>query len=74
VQLNRKTALLTPLLLVAALAGGGCSGINASKDVSPATFLIPGFFGQTSPAPAAPSSPAEPAILAEPAQAFAPAN
>jgi len=25
------------------LLGTGCGGINASKSVSPATFLIPGF-------------------------------
>lgn len=30
-------------------AGIGCGGINASKGVSPATFLLPGF-GQAEPA------------------------
>jgi hypothetical protein len=36
------------LALVAALAlvGAGCSGINASQSISPATFLLPGLFGK----------------------------
>lgn len=61
--------MLPRLALFAALslatAGVGCSGINTSHGVSPATFLIPGFFGQipaagtppVDPAPAAPASP-----------------
>jgi hypothetical protein len=35
------------------LLGAGCSGINASKSISPATFLIPGLL-QVDPAPAHP--------------------
>jgi hypothetical protein len=35
------------------LLGAGCSGIHASKSVSPATFLLPGLM-QTDPAPAHP--------------------
>src|SRR5207249_10776985 len=31
--------------------GAGCSGINVSKSVSPATFLLPGFM-QADPPPA----------------------
>lgn len=40
-----RVALLLVLPAWLALAGTGCSGINASPSVSPATFLIPGFFG-----------------------------
>jgi hypothetical protein len=35
------------------LLGAGCSGINASKSVSPATFLLPGLM-QVDPPPAHP--------------------
>jgi len=71
VQLNRKTALLTALLPALMLLGAGCSGINTSHSVSPATFLIPGFFGQAQPTGAPSAEPAsEPA--ADSAQAFAP--
>jgi len=45
-------------LLLAVCAG--CSGINASHSVSPATFFLPGFFGQSTPAPDAPLTPVSP--------------
>ncbi|MFM1768728.1 MAG: hypothetical protein RJA22_1257 [Verrucomicrobiota bacterium] len=53
-----------------AMAGTGCSGINTSHGVSPATFLIPGFFGQA-PAPGhgpvpLPPPAAEPASVTHP--------
>jgi hypothetical protein len=35
------------------LLGAGCSGINASQSVSPATFLLPGLM-QANPPPAHP--------------------
>ncbi|MBI4324481.1 MAG: hypothetical protein HY674_04385 [Chloroflexi bacterium] len=47
-KLNWKAvwwAMILPLLLV---VGSGCSGINASGGVSPATFFLPGM-GQTRP-------------------------
>jgi hypothetical protein len=45
----RLAILLTPGLL-----GAGCSGINATGTMSPATFFLPGL-GQTQrPAPASP--------------------
>ena len=31
------------MLLALAFAGAGCSGINASKSVSPASFFLPGL-------------------------------
>jgi hypothetical protein len=34
-------------LAVLAIMLAGCSGINASRGVSPATFLLPGVFGET---------------------------
>jgi len=76
VQLNRKTVLLAALLFGAALLGTGCGGITASRGISPATFLFPGFFGQA-PAPPAPTTdPAVPVGIEQPAsvQTFAPAD
>jgi hypothetical protein len=53
-----QTFWKSPLFLLTAivpLLGVGCSGINTTQSVSPATFLLPGFFGQAEPvAPAAP--------------------
>jgi hypothetical protein len=46
--------------LVALLAlGAGCSGIHASKSISPATFLLPGLMKNDAPA-AQDSMPAAP--------------
>lgn len=59
------------LVMVAflALLGVGCSGINTSHGVSPATFLIPGFSQQS------PERPAEAEIRETlTVQAIAPAN
>ncbi len=41
VRLDGKIALLA-MLLTLAFVGAGCSGINASKSVSPLDFLMPG--------------------------------
>ena len=45
-------------LILAGLAGlgAGCSGINASHSVSPASFLIPGLL-KVEPPPADPNAP-----------------
>jgi PBP1b-binding outer membrane lipoprotein LpoB len=51
VQLDWKPVWLLAVLALA-LLGAGCSGVNTSQSVSPATFLLPGFFGQTTPPPA----------------------
>lgn len=48
-----KSASGLVLLLVAAL-GGGCSGINARKSISPLDFLLPGLLQQTPRAPEVP--------------------
>ena len=54
-QLDWKPAWLVLILgATVVLCGAGCSGINTSQSVSPATFLVPGFFGQA-PVPSAPS-------------------
>jgi hypothetical protein len=50
-----RSATLVALLAV----GAGCSGIHASKSISPATFLLPGLLKNEAPAaqdsiPAAP--------------------
>ena len=55
---NWKWFRAVPLVAVLAF-GAGCSGIRASKSVSPATFLIPGLMMNDAPAahdsiPAAP--------------------
>jgi len=52
---NRALLLVIPAL---ALLGTGCTGISTSQGVSPATFLVPGFFGQTAPAVEASPDPA----------------
>ena len=72
-QLNRKTTLLAVLLPAVALLAAGCSGINTSYGVSPATFLLPGFFGQAQPQ-AAPGTEPACAPAADAAQALAAAN
>ena len=63
VKLNRKAVLA---LILAALAGfgAGCSGINASQSVSPASFLIPGLL-KVEPPPADPNAtlPADSEVL-----------
>jgi len=56
VQLDWKPARLV-IGLALVLSGAGCSGINTTQSVSPATFLLPGFFGQASPATPAVSTP-----------------
>jgi hypothetical protein len=38
-------------LLALLVLGAGCSGIHASKSVSPATFLIPGLMKNDAPVP-----------------------
>jgi hypothetical protein len=58
VKWNWKWLRVAALLAVVAL-GAGCSGIHASKSVSPATFLLPGLLKNDVPAaqdsiPAAP--------------------
>jgi hypothetical protein len=42
VRLNWKTFQLALLASLVALAGAGCSGVNASQSVSPIDFLLPG--------------------------------
>ncbi|MBI2928452.1 MAG: hypothetical protein HYY24_22515 [Verrucomicrobia bacterium] len=49
-RVNWKWLPLATLLAFSAF-GAGCSGINTSGSVSPATFFLPGLgFGQTQPA------------------------
>ncbi|NJN05419.1 MAG: hypothetical protein HC814_02080 [Rhodobacteraceae bacterium] len=45
-----KRALAVTALSLAAGLGSGCSGINASHSVSPATFLLPGLLQVPGPA------------------------
>jgi hypothetical protein len=52
VSLNWKVARLFVCGSLALLSAG-CSGINASKSISPATFLLPGLM-QADPPPAQP--------------------
>jgi hypothetical protein len=64
-SLNRifRRSLCVPMLI---FLGTGCSGINASKNVSPATFLIPGFM-KADP-PRRPDDSVQPGTLVEIAQ------
>ncbi|HEY1169992.1 MAG TPA: hypothetical protein VGH19_01365 [Verrucomicrobiae bacterium] len=50
-----------------ALVGSGCGGINATRTISPATFLLPGLLHNTNPAQETPS-------LTEPLPAVIPAH
>ena len=45
-SLDRKYFRLIVLVPVVGLLAAGCTGINTSQSISPATFLMPGFFGQ----------------------------
>jgi hypothetical protein len=55
VKLNWKLVLVT-LSAALALATSGCSGVNASKSVSPASFLLPGLI-RAEPPPIDPAAP-----------------
>ena len=48
-KLNWKILRLAIGVAILSL-GAGCSGINASKSISPATFLLPGFMQADPPA------------------------
>lgn len=48
-----KTAFWSLLVLLATL-GAGCSGINASKSISPLDFILPGLMQNCPPAPVVP--------------------
>jgi hypothetical protein len=45
-----------PALLLALTLSAGCSGINASKSVSPLDFLLPGLIKNDAPAPIIPDA------------------
>lgn len=65
-QKKWNSGLLMSLSLLA-LIGSGCGGINATKTISPATFLLPGLLHNTNPAQETPS-------LTEPLPAETPAH
>ena len=48
-RFNWKSVWLATLAVSLAVLGAGCSGINSSHSISPATFLMPGLM-QTTPA------------------------
>ena len=62
VKWNWKWLGRAGLLAVVAL-GAGCSGIHASKSVSPATFLLPGLLKNDAPAAQDSMPPAPPGKL-----------
>jgi hypothetical protein len=62
VQWNWKWLHVAGLLAVVAL-GAGCSGIHASKSISPATFLLPGLMKNDAPAAQDSMPPAPPGEL-----------
>jgi hypothetical protein len=43
VRLNWNSLRLATIPVFALLLGAGCSGINASGNISPATFFLPGL-------------------------------
>jgi len=51
--------------LILLVAAAGCSGINASKSVSPLDFILPGLM-QADPLPASPDRPRPAEPVAEP--------
>jgi hypothetical protein len=55
VRLNWKLLRLSACVSALLLLGVGCSGINVTKGVSPATFLLPGLL-QDNPQPANPDN------------------
>ena len=62
VKWNWKWFRAAGLLAVVAL-GAGCSGIHASKSISPATFLLPGLMKNDAPAAQDSVPPAPPGEL-----------
>jgi len=44
------------MLMVLALFGAGCSGINASQSISPASFFLPGLLKAGPPSTNAPAA------------------
>ncbi len=56
------------LLVLAAALGFGCSGINASKSISPLDFILPGLMQDMPPTPVIPSVPNVPPELARVSQ------
>jgi hypothetical protein len=56
VKLKWQTFRLALMALLAAL-GAGCSGINASRSISPAMFLLPGLGKAETEPTKAPQSP-----------------
>jgi len=63
----KPARLVIAVALAMGLLGAGCSGINTSQSVSPATFLLPGFFGQAPPTP--PAIPTVPLAAPSPVRA-----
>ena len=47
------------MIVVLALVGAGCSGINAGQSISPATFLLPGLLKVDPPPSQTPAGPIE---------------
>jgi hypothetical protein len=50
VRLNWKILRIAACIALVSL-GAGCSGINVSKSISPATFLLPGLLQADPPPP-----------------------
>jgi len=47
------------LLVFMAVVGSGCSGIHATKSISPLDFILPGLLRHTPPSPMDPNAPPE---------------
>lgn len=64
--MKRKSKTLLAILSTGALLmNAGCSGINASHSISPASFFLPGLLkAEPPPAPASPIPPTVPTVQA----------
>jgi len=57
VRVNWHSLLLAIIPVFVLVLGAGCSGINATGSVSPATFFLPGLGQQARPEPVQPADP-----------------
>ena len=69
-RFNWKSVRLATLVVSIGALGTGCSGINATHSVSPATFLIPGLMQN----PPAQPLPVDPSTVAPASPTLAQAN
>lgn len=57
IEIKQVSARACLLAVLAAVLTAGCSGINASKSVSPLDFILPGLHVQRTTPPSGPPAP-----------------